>query len=568
MGTGRVRGLLACAALLAILPGTARAQAVQPTTVDQVIDRVVAREHEEINALRHYSPLVETYIQDMRPDKELGSVPAKDHYFIGQADLSKGIIDESMNAKHRGLKDKLNPFSRLADFVSAGYVPDGFLQMIYMDTNGFDRQRYHFEYIRREFLGEVRTLVFDVTPLPKTGRGRFKGRIWVEDQNYAVVRFNGMYFGTAGMTDEAVHFDSWRVNVQPNLWLPAYIFSQETDPHGDAGTHIRFRGQTRLWGYDLKNAGRESEFSELTVESNNIQDQSAGPQDPSPVEAERQWQQEAVNNVLERLQRSGLIAPHGEVDKVLDTVVNNLEVTNNLDIQPEVHCRVLLTSTLEGFTIGHTIVISRGLLDVLPDEASLGAMLAQQLAGILVMPPDTDRWGFNDETIVSTVDSLRHFSFRDNPHDVEAANQKAVELLKNSPYKDKLASAGLFLRQLDESQKTLPSLISPNLGDRVMIASSLENVAPQLQTAKLDQIAALPLGARIKLDPYTDEVALLKTKPVPLISEREKMPFEVTPFMPYLTRYTPPGAAPANAADAAKADVIKKDQNQPQQNPQ
>src|SRR5207244_6109737 len=58
---------------------------------------------------------------------------------------------------------------------------------------------------------------------------------------------------------------------------------------------------------------------------------------------------------------------------------NNLEVTNNLDIQPEVRCRVLLTSTLESFTIGHTIVLSRGLIDVLPDEASLATMVAHEL---------------------------------------------------------------------------------------------------------------------------------------------------------------------------------------------
>ena len=48
------------------------------------------------------------------------------------------------------------------------------------------------------------------------------------------------------------------------------------------------------------------------------------------------------------------------LDKVLETVVNNLEVTNNLDIQPEIHCRVLLTGTLESFSIGHTIILSRG----------------------------------------------------------------------------------------------------------------------------------------------------------------------------------------------------------------
>ncbi len=71
--------------------------------------------------------------------------------------------------------------------------------------------------------------------------------------------------------------------------------------------------------------------------------------------------------------------PWASVDKILQTVVNNLIVTNNLEIIPDVRCRVLLTSPLESFTVGHTIVVSRGLLDVLPDEASLAMTLAHEL---------------------------------------------------------------------------------------------------------------------------------------------------------------------------------------------
>src|SRR6202030_4215536 len=101
------------------------------------------------------------------------------------------------------------------------------------------------------------------------------------------------------------------------------------------------------------------------------------------------------------------------------------------------------------------IVLSRGLMDVLPDEASLAAMLAQELANIIVTKPSTDQWGFNDTTNVSTVEALNHFSFRDTPSDIQMAGQKAYELLKNSPYKDKLGNAGLFLRQLDAESKML-----------------------------------------------------------------------------------------------------------------
>ncbi|MGC1684744.1 MAG: hypothetical protein WA734_03920 [Candidatus Acidiferrales bacterium] len=545
------------AAVVALLPSWAGAQQAS-SGVDQVVDRITAREQKEVQVIRQYSPLIETYIQDMRPDKELGSTPVKDHYFLGLADFKKGVVDHSLLDKKAG-KGKMaaGPLTHLSDFVSSQYVPEGFLEMVFVDANGFDRAHYHFDYVRKEFLGEVRCLVFDVSPLPKTGKGRFKGRIWATEQDYTIVRFNGVYTPIATLGGFNLHFDSWRTNMQSGLWLPTYVYSQESNLKDVFGGSVRFKSQTRLWGYNLRNAGRESEFSELTVEAPGaIQDQAAASQDPSPVEAERQWQHEAEDNVIERLQRSGLMAPSGPVDKVLATVVNNIEYTSNVDIQPEVRCRVLLTSTLESFSIGHTIVISRGLLDVLPDEASLAAMLAQEMGEIIVTKPSTDQWGFNDLTNIPTTEIMARLSFRDNAHDADLANQKALELLKASPYKDKLANAGLFLKQLDAEQKALPALINPKLGNRVYLAQQLVGSAPQIQMAKLDQISALPLGGRIKMDAWSDKVDMVKNKPVALISEREKMPFEVTPFLPYLTYYSnTPASSQADKTDAKPAEA-------------
>jgi hypothetical protein len=533
------------------------------TTVNQAIDRMIAREHDENATIRRYNPIIETYIQDMKPDPQMGSIPVKDHYFLGQANLSRGVVDNNMLDKKKGKMAELNPLAHVSDYFTSSYIPEGFLQMIYLDTTYFDRQHYQFEYVGREFLGEVRCLVFDVNPLPNSGKGRFKGRVWAEDQGFTIVRFNGVYTPLAGLNSFNLHFDSWRMNVQPGLWLPAFVFSQESDLKEFLGNHVRFKAQTRLWGYDLKNTQREEEFSQMTIEAATaIKDQTTTQQDRSPIEAEREWQHQAEINVLERLQRTGLLAPPNEVDKVLETVVNNIEVTNNLDIQPEIHCRVMLTGTLESFSIGHTIVLSRGLIDVLPDEASLASMLAQELAQIIVTKPSTDQWGFNDTTNVSTVEALNHFSFRDTPADIQAANAKAIELLKNSPYKDKLGPASLFMKQLDAEQKDLPALINAHLGNGVTFASTLESAGPALQPDKLDQISALPIGARLKLDPWTDRVEMLKSKPVALLSAREKMPFEVTPFMPFLTRYQRPGSD--ITADPVKADLAKKDQQQPQ----
>ncbi len=566
---------------IAVLLGTAlaggtavRAQQTQPqaessssaqvTTVSDAINRIIAREHEEDATIRRYDPVIETYVQEMRPDKELGSVPVSDHYFLGQADLAQGVVDDSMlGSDKKSTLQALNPLSHVVNFFSyGGFDPAGFLQMIYLDPTYFDLGHYHFEYVGKDFLGSVRCYVFDLTPLPKSGRGRFKGRIWVEDRDFTIIRFNGGYTPTDGINGYGLHFDSWRVNVQPNLWLPAYIYSQESSIHDLLGTHIRFKAQTRLWGYDLKNANRESEFSQLTIESPNaIQDQNMAPQDRSPVEEEREWQQHAEENVLDRLQRDGLLSPPSPVDKVLNTEVNNLEVTNNLDIEPEVHCRVLLTATLESFTIGHTIVLSRELIDVLPDEDSLAAVIAQDLADIIITRPSTDQYGFNDVTDVNSLQVLRDFSFRDTPDDVTAAGQKAVELLKNYPSKDKMAGAALFFKQLSEEEKDLPALIDPRIGNGVYLDPALLNSGPQLKPMSVDQISALPLGARIKLNPWTDEATMLNAKAVPLYSAREKMPFEITPFYPFLSRYetstananTAPAASAANAAPAAQA---------------
>ena len=520
-------------------PQTSNSTAGPVTTVDQAIDRIVAREHDEVAVVRRYSPIVETYVQDMKADPEMGIVPIHDHYYLGQANLSSGIADDSMLEKKK--KNKIEgflPFSHPEGSTGISYVPEGFLQMVYIDPNGFDRQHYEFNYVGREFLGEVRCLVFDITPLPKTGKGRFNGRIWAEDQGFAVVRFNGMYTSSAEVTGYNLHFDSWRLNLQPDLWLPAFVFSQESDLK-NSGNNTRFKAQTRLWGYNLTPAGRQQEFSQLTIESPDaVQDPNATPVDRTPIEVEREWQQQAEVNVTNRLERIGLLAPRGEVDKVLETVVNNLEVTNNLDI--DIHCRVMLTGTLESFSIGHTIVLSRGLVDTLPDEASLATMLAQELAAIIVTKPSTDQWGFNDTTNVTAAEALSRFSFKATPTEVDMADKKALELLKHSPYQDKLGNAGLFLKQLSADSTALPALISARLGNSVGLSSALLALGPTLQPDKLDQIAALPIGGRLKVNPWDDRVELLKAKPVALSSAREKMPFEVTPFLPFLVRYHEP----------------------------
>jgi hypothetical protein len=500
-----------------------------PGSKSELVDKIIEREREEVAAIQRQSPIVQTYLQEVKLDTDLGTIPIHDKYYLGYASLSKGIIDNSM------IPESIWPNKEL---FTERYNAPAFLQMVYVDLNisKFNKQNYDFEFVGMEFLSEVRCYVFDLSPKPKSGKGRFKGRIWVDDQDLAIIRFNGTYTPIETqhvMPTLAGHFDSWRANVQPGLWLPFYIYCQELNLKYAFGNHVRFKAETRLWGYNVSHTHRESEFTKMVVEG--AADGATSTADLTPVEAKRQWESQAEENVKEGLERAGLLAPPGPVDDVMNTVVNNIEVSNNLDV--DFKCRVSTVSTFELFTIGRMIVVSRGLLDVLPDEATLAAILSQGVADGLVPNPLLDQYGFSDFARVDPIDALRRYSFKEKQEDVKLSNAKALQLLENSPYKNHLQNAALFLKQLQTESRSLTALISPRLGNCFYIGSNLALSSPAIDVKQLNQIPALAVGGRIKMNPWDDSMDLLKGRNVVLYSAREKMPFAVTPLLPTITRY-------------------------------
>ncbi len=395
-------------------------------------------------------------------------------------------------------------------------------------------------------LGDLRCLVIQVVPLAHGGNRRFVGRIWVEDEGYHIVRFNG----TNTPQEHAPHleFDCWRLNLLPGLWLPAYVYSQESDEHGRFGRMMRFRAQTRLWGYDLQHAGDHEEYKQPFDDMPFLGDASSG-QDLNPMLSRRGSKQyPAEDNIVERLRVAGLMAHHGDVDTVLETVARNILISNELlEKFPDLRCRVLLTTPLESFTIAHTIVVSRGLLDVLPDEASLAAVLAHELGHMVLGDPGNVQYGFPDRLLFRDEEIFDRFDFHQDRATEQAADTKALELLRNSPYKNHLQTAGLFFKVLEKLAPKLPNLLHPRLGNAPFAgreSDSLKQAAPELVMTRTDQIAALPLGARIRLDPWTDRIQLTKTTVAPQTA-RDKMPCGMTPFFPHLTRAAVQGTQPS-----------------------
>jgi hypothetical protein len=503
---------------------------------DQTVDRVVERERGFVVTIKRMHPLAETYIQNLREDSDHNVEPVSDQYFLGRLDLNNGVRDATFEGQRQGfLHHALNPFSAALEYK---FLPQGFAQMVVLDPD-FQKNNYRFNFVRREFLGEARCIVIDVQPAKKAKEGSFTGRIWVEDRDFNIVRFNGTYSGHSAYT-HYLHFDSWRFNLQADVWLPSYIYVEEsgTKRNSPLFHDLYLKAQTRLWGYDPEQLSRNEEFTQIKVD-NSVDDRPVA-KDNSPVEAQRMWERMAEDNAVDHLQKIGVLAPTGAVDKVLQTVVDNLIITNKLQVEPDVRCRVLLTLPLESFTIGHTIVVSRGLLDVLPDEASLAMVLAHELGHIVLGHHIDTQLAFNDRLFFADTTTFQHLHFELDAADEQAADNKAVELLGNSPYKDKLGNAGLFLKAIHDRAPVLTNLIRPRMGnvmtsEKTPRMAALFNSAPTLEKQRLDQIAALPIGSRIKVDPWGNQLTMMNAKPLALVSAREKMPFEVTPFFPVLT---------------------------------
>ncbi len=555
-----------------------------------LVDKAVQREKVLIDDIKMRTPLVETYIQDTRPDPKLYEVPVADHYILSRVDFGTSFYDKSyaprsQSAKKggfmnfRGSLNAIKGLTRLLGLEKFTYSETGFMEMMFIDPKGFDRQNYAFSFVRREFLGNVRTWVFDVHPRV-SGEGRFYGRIWIEDQDGNVVRFNGTYTGSTREDSSKYyfHFDSWRMNVQPGIWLPVAVYVEESE-RTEGNKSVGLKAQTHFWGYSLKLPTRESENVSVKVED--AVDRSNDSTDVGPLQASRMWVAQAENNVIDRLVEAGLVAPveqGGFENKVLDQIVVNLIVPNNLAFSDQVHVRILLTDTIEATTVGNTILLSRGLIDSLPNEEAMASVIAMELAHVAMGHHIDTRYAFNDRLLFPDEASFQRINMYHSDQDNTDAAKRAMQYLQASMYKDKLPNAGLYYEQLVQRGVELKELNTPKLGDSLLKAdgtpwmADLEHMAPKIDWDDLTQTAALPLGSWLKVDPWDDSVHMLDAKRYAPMNSRDKMPFEVTPIFYKLQRYetahaTPPASPATGATPAAGQSADSNPAQQPQAAP-
>jgi len=337
--------------------------------------------------------------------------------------------------------------------------------------------------------------------------------------------------------------------VGPGLWLPSISYIEESGNDRQSGADLK--GLVRFWSFASTGPQKTETFTNIVIDAPQPT-QDAAANELSRTEALRDWERQAEENTIQRMEKAGLVGPEGDVEKVLDTVLNNLLVTNKISVDPPIRTRVLLTTPLESFTVGHTLLVSRGLIDVLPSEASLAAVVSRELAAIVLGFKSNTMNAFSDRMLFDDQQIFRQFIFHRTVNEDQQANRKALEMLKNSPYADQLPGVGLFLKALVAKGTGLTNLTMARIGNPVadqngaVLLPDLIASAPKLDASNKDQIAALPLVSRVRLDPWSDTTEMIRAKAVPLLSANEKMPFEVMPVVLALKRQEEPGKTTAS----------------------
>ena len=524
-----------------------------------LVDQAIQREKIVIKMLKERTPLVETYIQNMRPDPVMRQVPDSDAHFLGRVEFGRVIGDESFQKgpkpgeKKARMNGTLNLISAMGGSMHLQYNEAGFVQMILMDSNSFDREHYNFEFVRNDFLGAIPTAVFDASPVDRHSVGRFFGRIWIDTKSGNVVRFNGDFSGSEKGFQEFFHFDSWRTNVAPDIWLPTAFYVDEADPKSPTST-LKMQASGHVWGYALKSPTNNAE--QTTVEVADTVDVSQGSKDTSPLLAEREFEQLAEDNIVGRLYSAGLLDAPSEYDKRLETMANNILAYNKKRLGGPLRVRTLLTDPLESISFGNTIILSKSLIDTTAvvsadgaqHDGNLNALLAFQLAHILAGHHVDTKFAFSDSVLFPDTATFRRIPLHHSDADNEEAAKMAIDLLSVSELADSQKYFGLYLQQLQVSATALKALNQPLIGDALIksdkdptpwMAATMPK-ADRLDVKDLKQQGAERLSGYLNLDPWTDQVAASHIAFEPVLSPSDKLPFEVAPVFIKLSYYGNP----------------------------
>lgn len=482
-------------------------------------------------------PRGEIYLQEFAPASSGGWLPRADWHFIGDLIYARGPRMEQIPPPQNGQVSakRRREMQRLLD---------AFAEFVVVDWNRLDPRQYEFTFAGKEKIGNIVCLVYDVRPVGSAAPG-YEGRLWVEPRERNVIRLNGRnrrldralaeFFGKPSQW----RVDSWRVNVSPGVWMPYSTWIEETGRVPNQPVSV-INGFMRVWGYE--SAASPDGTAEMHV--NSIPDGGLSIPALQPLNPERsndRWQFEAERNLLERLTRGKFLAPPGEVEQQLERIVRSLLAANRLVLDRPVECRILNSWPLEASVWGNTLILSIGTLDVAPGTATVAAIIAHQLSHLVLQHARIDtRWAFVDVLRIPDSQLLDLVRFRYTPEQEAAADEMTVRILSNSPYRDEMPEAGLFMQAINAHADRLDDLLTAQLGEHLVDRTQVIRRSRLLRGTQAyvgdrpGQTAALALGSRLSIDAVTGRVSMFQAETSADGARKPAPPLSVGPLIPFM----------------------------------
>ena len=396
-------------------------------THKELTRRIFDGEREMVDQLTDARPILETYLQGVSLDD--GTV-LDDAYFLSRVDFSHNF--HSRSAERKGRQEFLIGRARSSRYVQIDSKhrwrlrPNGYLDMLFVDIDNFDADTYDLAYAGREPVGTTACLRFSVTPREQHINGRFVGTVWVEATSYKIVRIKGTFTPFPQRKHRSrdltyFHFDSLRQRVEPGVWRPAFAYFDEKRPESNHPNQFNFhiRGNTFMWGYGSPAAKPDQE-----------------------------------KNIVSRLDTNILLARPDVTERHIDSLIQHLARGDT-----QIHCRILLTTPVEMFSFGKTVVVSRGLLNILPTEDDLTVLLAREVARIDLGITDEEIFAGTESTFFTGLGPVPSNSRENEVLDLSLALLHGIGISSST-----IQEWSDFLAELHAVSPRIHNLLKPRFG--------------------------------------------------------------------------------------------------------
>ena len=415
-------------------------------TSEKLAERIFNGEQITIAQVSKRAPMVETYIQSLDPEKTPEGL-IDDAYFLGRATLDPDSHQRSRLQLLTPEKKEGVPQIRVNTGDRWPLYPVGYVEMLFADVADFDSDHYSLRYAGAESLGGKMFLRVEVRPLDPQKSGRFLGDIWVDSTSFRIARIAGTfspkrlgfaskYLNASGISQLGLyfHFESWRQEVSPGIWVPSYTYfdEQRSAGSGNLATGFHLRGHVWVWGYQTTEIGRAA--TKLPTSRTGLEE-------------------------------SGILASPGQVELAMNGIVEELERANGITSRA-IGCRVLLTSPAEIFSIEDTVFVSRGLLNLVPNQSVLAALIAREIANFV--PGDSPAKQGIQLTPLQAEPTADSSNVRMQHSGQVDANERMLLLLKNTQYVSAVDELEAFFASLVLYSRRVPHLIKPLFGSSLL----------------------------------------------------------------------------------------------------